>query len=112
MPLAMIVLVAALYSNALPNPFLLQDRKAIVTQPDVTEPVGLWRLGHDHLGQTWSSAHAAGKDGGVHLYQPITVLSYHLNAALTNHLNQRLLLPPGQPGAVGAIGVLAAQHEV
>ncbi len=75
LPLVMALLVAGLYSNALRNPFLDDDRTIIITNPDVTEParwLDLWQH-HERLGQA----------DGPRQYRPIAIASYRLNDQIT-----------------------------
>jgi hypothetical protein len=76
LPLGMLLLVLAQYRNTLTldRPFLLDDHTAILTQPDVTGPGG-WR-------NLWWHAADPTQPGIVAEYQPLTVLSYHLNARM------------------------------
>ena len=76
LPLAMLLLVMAQYLNALGRAsFLLDDHRAIETQPDVTERAGLARL--------WGHAADPSQPEAVAQYRPLTVLSYQLTARLS-----------------------------
>ena len=66
------LLVAALYANALHNPFMIDDHDIIVNHPDVVQPQGLTRL--------WDHDYWAGRAEDQNLYRPITILTYHLGA--------------------------------
>ncbi len=75
LPLVMALLVAGLYSNALRNPFLDDDRTIIIANPDVVESgrwLDLWQH-HERFGQT----------DGLRQYRPIAIASYRLNDQLT-----------------------------
>ncbi|MCE9590610.1 MAG: tetratricopeptide repeat protein [Planctomycetes bacterium] len=75
MPLVMVALTFLLYTNAIHNPFIIDDPLAIEQHPDVVEPQGLWLL--------WTHDYWARKAEDHNLYRPITVLSYHLNNRVT-----------------------------
>lgn len=75
LPLALIVLTFLLYTNAIRNPFIIDDTLAIERHPDVLNPEGIWTL--------WTHDYWARQAEDFNLYRPITVLSYHLNYRAT-----------------------------
>ncbi len=97
-PVLMVVLVAGLYVSSLDNPFMLDDIAVIVNNPDVVEPGGMGSL---WLHDIWNGQH-----GESIKYQPLTVLTYRLNAQMTG------LSPVGfrvvNAGLLGLVGLLVA----
>ncbi len=100
LPLTLLMVVAAIYVNSLSNPFLLHDRVAIVQQDDVTKPGGWWRL--------WLSDDLTSAETGVLRYEPVTVLSYRLNAAITGYVPKPLSFRLVNMALLVSLGVLTA----
>ena len=73
--LGLIVLTLLIYSNAVYNPFVIDDHDVIVSHPHVVEPGGFTEL--------WISDYWAGRSADPNLYRPLIILSYHINHALT-----------------------------
>jgi tetratricopeptide (TPR) repeat protein len=83
-PLLLVVIAFALYSNAIDNPFVSDDKRLLAENPTVTSPspagfLGLWA--HDY----WVGIDDGGRTRRLsedrNLYRPATTLSYWLNSA-------------------------------
>lgn len=99
LPLGLLILVVGLYTSSLDNyHFLLDDFQLIVDHPSVTKP-GQWA----HL---WVHGVRSNQPPHETIYQPITTLSYRINAMATG------LLPMGfrlvNIAALATLGCLLA----
>lgn len=74
--LGLVLAAAGLYNSARHNPFMFEDLTAIVNNPDVTEPA---RYQEQAVGDLWG-----GQIPSDLRYQPMTVLSFRLNALATS----------------------------
>jgi len=82
-PIALVIVVLALYANALNNPFLSDDGPIIERSPTITTPsvaglVGLWTTSY------WQVINPSGhtvwlNEDDRNLYRPITIFSFWLN---------------------------------
>jgi len=77
LPIGAFVLAIALYQNTRGNQFILDDEAIIVANPDLTTKAGLLEL--------WTDPYHPRRAAEQFNYRPITILSFNLNAFLSEY---------------------------